>query len=143
MRYHALPLLVAIVFLLVASHAWSAVVMVDADSDGLSDQEEVKLFTDPLVADSDEDGLLDGVEFHMGSNPLIADSDEDGLSDGDELARGTDILLSDSDEDWFNDGLEVREGTDPLDKSSVPPGTVRQVDEIAADQREVSAFRAE
>lgn len=43
----------------------------DADSDGLSDEEEAALGTDPDAADSDGDGLDDADEVELGTNPLF------------------------------------------------------------------------
>jgi len=43
----------------------------DTDEDGLSDREEVKIYhTDPLHQDSDLDSYLDGEEIESGYNPL-------------------------------------------------------------------------
>lgn len=43
---------------------------VDSDNDGLSDEEELKLTTDPKNSDTDGDGYLDGSEAANGYNPL-------------------------------------------------------------------------
>lgn len=43
----------------------------DSDEDGLSDEEEVRLGTNPLNPDSDGDGFLDGVEVTAGYNPSV------------------------------------------------------------------------
>ncbi|MGC4093037.1 MAG: Ig-like domain-containing protein [Polyangiaceae bacterium] len=69
--------------------------VVDTDGDGLSDDEERKIGTNPMDADSDDDGLLDGAEpnpsvdtDHDGLiNPLDPDSDDDGLFDGTEAGK--------------------------------------------------------
>ena len=50
-----------------------AEVPVDGDGDGLTDEREVALGTDPANADSDADGLLDGDEVLAGTDPLTAD----------------------------------------------------------------------
>src|SRR4051794_24879513 len=42
----------------------------DADGDGLSDEEEADLGTDPADADSDGDGVSDGAEVDAGTDPL-------------------------------------------------------------------------
>jgi hypothetical protein len=86
----------------------------DTDGDGLTDGDEVGRGTNPLLADSDGDGLSDGDEVGRGTNPLVADSDGDGLTDGDEVARGTNPLVADSDADGLSDGDEVARGTNPL-----------------------------
>jgi clumping factor A len=68
----------------------------DSDHDGLGDNLEHTLHSDPNDADSDNDGLLDGDEAnpaldsdHDGLVSVIdVDSDNDGLFDGTELGRG-------------------------------------------------------
>ncbi|WP_418057608.1 binary toxin-like calcium binding domain-containing protein [Pimelobacter simplex] len=64
----------------------------DTDGDGLSDEREAELGTDPANPDTDGDGLSDGVEVagnvgscKAGTNPLKADTDGDSLSDGAEV----------------------------------------------------------
>lgn len=42
----------------------------DTDGDGLPDQEEMRLGTDPIMPDSDGDGFLDGSEVALGFDPL-------------------------------------------------------------------------
>jgi ELWxxDGT repeat protein len=70
-----------------------AAALADGDQDGLDDQDEVALGTDPADADSDDDGLTDGAEVNThGTNPLSADTDGDGYSDFDELANGSNPL---------------------------------------------------
>ncbi|HEX5837698.1 MAG TPA: hypothetical protein VFY26_07690 [Anaerolineales bacterium] len=89
--------------------------LADTDADGLQDRDEVDTFrTNPLDADTDEDGLLDGAEVLTHStDPLNPDTDGDGLSDGDEISRATDPRNRDTDNDGLPDGEEVRLGTDP------------------------------
>ncbi len=66
---------------------------VDSDGDGLSDEEEAILGSDPNDADSDDDGVIDGDEPNGGLdsdgdgliNILDPDSDNDGLFDGTEM----------------------------------------------------------
>lgn len=94
----------------------------DSDGDGLSDEAERALGTDPNLPDSDGDGIDDLAELERGSNPTLSDSDNDGLSDADELdIYGTDPLNPDSDGDGFNDQEEVLAGSDPNSAASVPP----------------------
>jgi plastocyanin len=70
---------------------------VDTDDDGLTDEEEHELGTDPNNPDTDGDGLGDGEEVHdYGTEPLLWDSDEDGYGDGEEVHDyGTDPLDGD------------------------------------------------
>lgn len=61
----------------------------DADLDGLSNEEEKKLGTNPAMADTDKDGLLDKIELELyKTNPLKADTDGDKFNDGYEVRRG-------------------------------------------------------
>jgi len=78
--------------------------------------------------DSDGDGLTDDIEALLGTDPLNPDTDGDGLLDGQEVVNHNgkvDIgemnpLKQDIDGDGFNDGYEVRMGSDPLDPLSIP-----------------------
>lgn len=89
----------------------------DADGDGLTDEQERMLGTDPHNPDSDGDGLRDGEEVNKyKTNPLNADTDGDGLKDGEEVKKySTDPLKADTDGDGLTDGEEVlKYKTDPL-----------------------------
>lgn len=81
----------------------------DSDGDGIPDEVERILGTDPQNPDTDGDGLSDGEELYKhGTDPLVADTDNDGVSDGDEvLVYGTDPLNPDSDGDGISDGDEI------------------------------------
>lgn len=58
----------------------------DSDNDGLTDEQERILGTDPKNPDTDSDGLRDGEEyFDYFTDPLKADTDEDGLPDPQDL----------------------------------------------------------
>ena len=48
--------------------------VLDSDDDGLSDDEEADLGTDPNNPDTDGDGINDGDEVNCGSDPLDPDS---------------------------------------------------------------------
>lgn len=69
--------------------------IVDTDKDGLPDETEGVLGSDPNDADSDDDGVLDGAEVSPGAdadndgkkNVLDSDSDNDGLFDGTEMGK--------------------------------------------------------
>lgn len=63
----------------------------DKDLDGLSDEEEKKLDTNPDNIDTDGDGLMDSDEVKIyRTDPLKADTDGDGYKDGYEVERGYD-----------------------------------------------------
>jgi choice-of-anchor C domain-containing protein len=125
--------------------------MNDADHDGLSDEEEVTLGSDPNDPDTDDDGLNDFQEVRTyATNPLLPDSDGDGLSDNEEVrdldpatpgvqnpfnpldpdstgnngAVGPDGVL-DGANDWDNDGAsnadEFAAGTNPLTSDNRSP----------------------
>ena len=100
--------------------------LADTDSDGLSDGDEVNTYsTDPLDADSDDDGLSDGDEINTyGSNPSDTDSDDDGLLDGDEVnTYSTSPIDTDSDDDGLSDSAEINTySTDPNDADSDDDG---------------------
>lgn len=87
---------------------------IDSDGDGLTDDQELLLGTDPFNPDTDGDGLLDGTEVDIGTDPLNPDTDGDGLSDGYEVNVSlTDPLNPDTD----GDGL-----TDDIDPTPLDPG---------------------
>ena len=108
---------------------------VDSDGDGLSDEEEAALSTDPLNPDSDQvagqvigDGYGDLFEVRYalsGFDPLNPDApaltctsrgdrDGDGLGDCEELFFNTDPLVADTDGDLILDGVEFKAGMNPL-----------------------------
>ncbi|WP_089665701.1 gliding motility-associated C-terminal domain-containing protein [Gramella sp. MAR_2010_147] len=107
----------------------------DLDNDGLFNEEEIALGTDPENADSDNDGLTDGEEVLVidddstelvpenVSDPLnicdplqtsaTCDPDNDGLINEEEASAGTDPNDADTDNDGLNDGEEVNGIDDP------------------------------
>jgi hypothetical protein len=95
----------------------------DDDGDGLDDDLEVVLGTDPRDPDTDKDGLPDGWERDNGLSPLDAadagsDRDGDGLTAAQEFLWNTSPAVADTDGDGLDDGLEVSCGlvpTDPAD----------------------------
>jgi uncharacterized repeat protein (TIGR01451 family) len=99
----------------------------DTDNDGISDDDEKKLGTNPNDADSDDDGVIDGNEPSFGSdsdgdgliNALDPDSDNDGLLDGTEL--GLDCGNPATDKSKGNCVPDADKGTtktDPLKKDT-------------------------
>ncbi len=93
----------------------------DSDGDGIPDEVERILGTDPFNPDTDGDGLTDGQELNQYfTDPLVADTDNDGISDGDEvLVYRTDPLNPDTDGDGISDGDEIFVyRTNPLQRDS-------------------------
>jgi len=100
----------------------------DSDRDGLPDDSERELGTDPTKADTDGDGYGDLFEnrfsqsgFDPKDNDLPAapcdgrqDLDGDGLNGCEEAFLETRPRAPDSDGDGVPDGLELALGTDPL-----------------------------
>ncbi|MFT6399775.1 MAG: hypothetical protein ACJAYU_004544 [Bradymonadia bacterium] len=93
----------------------------DFDEDGLSNEEEFILGTDPSNPDTDGDGRNDGQEVNgePTSDPFDPDTDGGGVRDGREVEDGTDPNDSEDDAgfDFDGDGLSNEEefilGTDP------------------------------
>lgn len=62
---------------------------IDSDGDGLDDERERNLGTDPVKVDTDADDLTDGDEVIIWStNPLNPDTDGDSYLDGNEIKAG-------------------------------------------------------
>ena len=105
--------------------------LTDADEDGLDDDIEEELGTDPNDPDSDDDGILDGQEVADGTDPLDdcdsnggtalpdSDCDNDGLTTAEEEDLGTNPNDADSDGDGLTDGEEVLIQDDP-DTEAIP-----------------------
>lgn len=90
----------------------------DDDYDGLSNDDEVSLGSDPFKADTDGDGARDGAEYASKSDLLDSaampeDSDGDGLSDEYENLVGTNPASPDTDGDRLPDGVEIAINTQP------------------------------
>ena len=67
-----------------------------------------------IPSDIDKDGLSDEEEILLGTNPSRADTDLDGLSDYDEVkVYFTNPIKNDTDGDGYMDGIEVQNGYDP------------------------------
>jgi len=102
--------------------ATTSVDEVDSDADGLTDELETTVGTDPSLPDSDADGVSDSDEIDIyGTDALDPDTDSDALDDAEELlSYGTNPLLDDTDGDGISDGKEVAAGSDMLDAASMP-----------------------
>jgi hypothetical protein len=99
----------------------------DQDEDGLSDEAETQLGSNPGDKDTDADGLLDKFEYTYGFNLLSnpgdgegqGDSDADYLTNLDEQTHGTNPTDPDSDDDGLLDGDEVHVyNSNPLNKDT-------------------------
>lgn len=107
------------VFLMLIAFAWGQFSLADenelnlfedADSDGLSDQEESALGTDSNKADTDGDGYSDGIEVEGGFDPLVKDGDFEKELMGDEVSGEVEAdEVDDSTEDETEETDEVDE----------------------------------
>ncbi|MGJ4170941.1 Rib/alpha-like domain-containing protein, partial [Corynebacterium macclintockiae] len=132
----------------------------DSDGDGLTDDKEKELGTDPNKADTDDDGIKDGDEVSGDGNkfdgkptdPKNADTDGDGVNDGDEVNNkdkdGKDAPTNpndpnskpekpaedpkDSDNDGLTDDKEKELGTDP-NKADTDDDGIKDGDEVSGD----------
>ncbi len=93
----------------------------DLDNDGIPDYLDADDQGYP-GGDLDGDGLTNEREEELGTDPLLADTDGDGVNDGTEVADGTDPLdagsYADADGDLVPDEVEIVAGTDPNDSDS-------------------------
>ena len=79
----------------------------DSDGDGLSDEFEKQIGTDPFDPDSDDDGLFDGTEMGFGcDNPMTDLSLHHCVPDADHGATVTNPLDRDTDHGGASDGSE-------------------------------------
>jgi hypothetical protein len=100
---------------------------VDADQDGLHDNDERVIGTNPNAIDTDGGGMTDWVEVWFLLDPnaaaddatdLYVDTDGDMMPDAYEPRYGTDPTLADTDGGGLTDGQEAFQYmTDPLDAS--------------------------
>jgi hypothetical protein len=97
--------------------------LIDSDNDGLPDNLENQICTDPNDADTDDDGILDGFEDvnHNGqqdegeTDPCNIDTDNDGIQDGTELGYTSGDIGPDTNAGVFQPDLDPSTTTDPLD----------------------------
>ena len=114
----------------------------DSDGDGLNDDVEVALGTDPGLPDTDGDNLLDGYEVGYDGDPGHYN-----------LATDLNPLSADTDGDSFTDDTEVAYNSDPLEPASTPAtgdlnedgvvnaGDVQLAQRIATDDLTPSALQ--
>lgn len=98
---------------LAVSRSLTISVLADLDGDALPDRE------DP---DVDGDGLSNDAELAIGTNPRSPDTDDDSIADGEEVVAGTDGFVTDplqrdTDADTVDDAFEIALGLDPTDPS--------------------------
>lgn len=76
----------------------ATLVPLDSDHDGLSDDKEKEIGTDPNNKDTDQDGIIDGAEGgkFLKTDPLNPDTDGDGYKDGEEVLKGYDPTKKDA-----------------------------------------------
>ncbi len=70
-------ILLSLFLFIISASRVSAVEVVDSDDDGLGDDIELKLDTDPNNSDTDNDGYKDGEEVDNGYNPLAGENNKD------------------------------------------------------------------
>ncbi len=116
----------------------------DADDDGLTDDEEEALGTDPADADSDDDGVKDGAEPNPSAdgdgdgliNPLDPDSDDDGLFDGTELGLDCDDAATDPSKRNCVVDADPTSKTSPLDSDTDDGGVSDGSEDVNRDGKQ-------
>lgn len=91
----------------------------DADFDGLTNIEEIRIGSSPIDMDSDGDGLKDGEEVLYSTSCNNVDTD-DGISDYDEVHFGLDPLRYDDVNGNFTKSFTAAEFCDMYDKAVIP-----------------------
>ena len=84
----------------------SSYLMKDTDLDGLTDDLEYELLSNPTSVDTDSDSLSDYIEYEIGTDINHYDTDGEGLSDSEEIAFGSSPFNQDTDGDGLDDFLE-------------------------------------
>lgn len=87
--------------------------LLDSDGDGLTNQREIEIGTNPFSVDTDGDLLDDNEEDANGDGRYRGDANENGIFEP-ELGEETDPTNADTDGDGLSDGLEQLFGTDPF-----------------------------
>lgn len=117
----------------------SVVGAIDSDGDGLSDDIEEAICTDPNDADTDDDGILDGAEeinfngiIEIGeTDPCNSDTDGDGIQDGTELGYTVDTVNEQyTDLDIFIPDADPVSKTDPTNPDSDNDGYLDGLEDL-------------
>ena len=125
----------------------------DTDKDGLSDELERILETDPLKEDTDGDGINDRIEIdQLRTDPTMSDSDQNGIEDGEEdsdedglknkeeLEIGTDPMNEDTDGDGLNDFEEINKTGEYKNSRNLTAGTLSTLDTSVVKNRKISWY---
>ncbi len=96
----------------------------DDDNDGVLDENEPVLDTDPNDPDSDDDGCLDGDDDFPTNPDECYDNDGDGIGDNQD---------TDDDNDGLSDDYENQINTDPLDDDTDNDGVIDGQDYCPGD----------
>ena len=119
----------------------------DDDNDGVLDNQEIAIKTDPLNSDTDKDKIEDGIDVFPLDKTESRDTDKDGIgdnkdldADNDELTNeeeiykyGTNPLNQDSDNDELIDKKEIYLGTDPNKTDTDDDGIIDSQDRAPLD----------
>ena len=95
----------------------------DEDGDGISNDDENALGSDPLSYDSDLDGLDDATELEYGTSLILPDTDNDGISDYDEYTLDK-IGASHNDDGTYTATFRADMSEIPYDKAVIPTVTL-------------------
>lgn len=106
---------IVLALLLITVLSFSGCSIRKAEDESENKTPEIKKQREVKIIDADGDGLKDEEEKVLGTDINKFDTDNDGLNDFDEVKKWeTDPLDPDTDGDGYLDGQEVEGGYDPL-----------------------------